>query len=185
MAIPRQQLTLAEFLELPDDEPALEYLDGLVTRKVSPKLRHGRTQGTFAERVNLYAEPRKLAIAVPEVRTTFAGASPVPDVSVFSWDRIPRDAHGELPDDVTIPPDIAVEVISPGQRIAKLIQRCRWYVEHGVRLALLFDPRRRFVYRFLPGEQETVLRGADRIDLAPVLPEFELTVDELFRSLKP
>jgi Uma2 family endonuclease len=185
MAVHRQGLTLAEFLELPEEEPALEYIEGQVTRKVSPKLRHGRIQGKFVERVNQYGEPRKLAMAVPEVRTSFAGASSIPDVSVFTWERIPRDSSGELPDEVTIPPDIAGEIISPGQQFARLAQRCRWYVEHGALLSLLFDPQRRLVYRFRPGERESVLRGAEPIDLAPVLPQFELSVEELFSSLRP
>ncbi len=37
----RRPIALAEFLALPEEEPALEYLDGVVTQKMSPKGRHG------------------------------------------------------------------------------------------------------------------------------------------------
>ena len=43
-----------------------------------------------------------------------SGVSRVPDVSIYTWDRIewdPRAERGAL-----IPPDIAIEIASPGQR---------------------------------------------------------------------
>jgi hypothetical protein len=61
--------------------------------------------------LNAYAEPRRLALALPETRTTFAGASLVPDLAVYRWERIPRTAEGMLADDSFVPPEIA----SPGQ----------------------------------------------------------------------
>jgi Uma2 family endonuclease len=40
MAIARQRPTLDTFLSLPEQKPALEYLDGEITQKMSPKLPH-------------------------------------------------------------------------------------------------------------------------------------------------
>ncbi|HEV8632979.1 MAG TPA: Uma2 family endonuclease, partial [Chloroflexota bacterium] len=71
----KQGLTLEEFLQLPEEEPALEYEDGVVTQKVSPKRRHGRLQGMLCELVNVFAQPRKLALAFTEARTVFRGRS--------------------------------------------------------------------------------------------------------------
>ena len=184
MAITQRRMTLEEFLELPEEEPALEYWDGMVTQKVSPKNKHGRLQWQLATLINLFSEPRKLAMAIPEARTTFAGASPVPDVVVYTWGRLPRDPDGELADDNVEPPDIAIEIVSPGQSASKLLQRCRWYVDNGVRIALLVNRRDRSVTRVRPGGDTMVLRGPDRIDLDPVLPDFAPTVQELFDSLR-
>jgi Uma2 family endonuclease len=39
---------LDEFLELPEEEPALEYEAGVVKQKVSPKAPHGRLQFRLA-----------------------------------------------------------------------------------------------------------------------------------------
>ena len=36
--------SLAAFLKLPDEKPAREFMDGMVSRKVSPKARHGGFQ---------------------------------------------------------------------------------------------------------------------------------------------
>src|SRR3712207_5720380 len=103
-------LTLEQFLALPDTKPALEYIDGEVSQKVAPRPKHSRLQGVFAHWFTAFAESRRLAMALPELRTTFAGASYVPDVAVFVWDRLPLDPAGELADECHEPPDIAIEI---------------------------------------------------------------------------
>jgi Uma2 family endonuclease len=185
MAIEPRRVTLEEFLALPEEEPALELEpDGTVTQKVSPKGRHSGLQGGFVELVNAFAVPRRLARALPELRTVFGGAAFVPDVSVYRWERIHWTAEGELPDDFVEPPDIAVEIISPGQTVTTLVRRCIWYVEHGVKLGLLIDPVDRSVLSFRLDALPRALRDADQIDLSEVLPEFQTTVDTLFNALK-
>jgi Uma2 family endonuclease len=186
MPIEQRRLTLDEFLALPEEEPALElHPDGTVTQKVSPKGRHSSLQGALIELINGFARRRRLALAFPELRTVFGGAAYVPDVAVYRWERIPRTAEGELLDDFTEPPDIVIEIISPGQTVTSLVRKCIWYVERGgVGLALLIDPLDRSVLLFHPNTMPRALRGADPIDLAEVLPEFEATVAGLFSTLK-
>jgi Uma2 family endonuclease len=184
MAITQRTLTLEQFLQLPEAEPALEYIDGVVTQKASPHGPHSTAQYRIAERINRHAEPRKLAFAFPELREVFGGSSPVPDVSVFRWDRIQRDVRGWAEGRFSAPPDIAIEIASPGQTVRALMARCRWYVEHGVIIAVLVRTSNETVTMVRHGQPDEVLRGADRIDLSPVLPDFELTVQELFDSLR-
>src|SRR5215210_1537121 len=93
-----RRMTLEEFLRLPEEEPPLEYWDENVTRKVSPQGKHGRLETKFAERVNRFAEPLRLAMAITELRATFGGGSPVPDVAVYRWDRVPLDPDGAVAD---------------------------------------------------------------------------------------
>ncbi len=184
MAILQRQVTLEEFLKLPEDKPALEFEDGMVTQKVSPKGQHSTLQSSIVKRVDSFALPRKLAMSFPELRSTFAGRSPVPDVSVYVWERIPFNDAGEVANDFYEPPDIAFEIVSPEQSVNALIRRCTWYVENGVRVALLIDPVDKSVVVFVFGQALRYLHGEDRIDLDDVLPGFELTVAELFSSLK-
>ena len=169
MAIVQQGLTLDEFLKLPEEEPAGGH--------------HSALQGAVCELISPFARPMKLAYAFLELRTTYGGHSYVPDAAVYRWERIPRTAAGEVADDFFKPPDIAVEVVSPEQSVNALVRRCLWYVDHGVRLALLIDPDDRSVIMFRPGSQPSALRGADRIDVADVLPGFQLTVADLFAAL--
>ncbi len=185
MAITARRLTLDEFLALPEEEPALELEpDGTVTQKVSPKGKHSALQDGFVALINGFARPRRLARAFPELRTVFGGAAYVPDVSVYRWARIPLTDEGEVADDFAEPPDIAVEIISPGQSVTGQVRRCVWYVEHGVEVALLVDPVDRVVLLFRPNAVPRALEGMDSIDLAAVVPGFEATVEQLFSALR-
>jgi Uma2 family endonuclease len=180
----RHGLTLEEFLDLPERKPALEYAaDGRVTQKVSPKGQHSRLQYKLAEWLNRQLEPGRVAFALPELRATFGGASYVPDVAVYRWERIPRTEDGEIADDFWEPPDVAIKIVSPRQGLARLIARCQWHVEHGVRLALLVVPRDRTVLVFRPYRTPQSLRGADVIALDELAPGLRLAVAEVFALL--
>ncbi len=184
MVIGQRRLTLQEFLALPEDEPALEYFAGDVTQKMSPKPRHGSLQTEIAQFVGRLCGPRRLARAFTETRATFGGASVVPDVIIYRWDRIPSDEHGDLPEDFTTPPDVAIEIASPGQSITDLIERCRWYVENGVRAALMLNPSDRSVRDLRPGRAPVKLVVGDELDLSDVLPGLRISLAELFRALR-
>lgn len=184
MAVATGRLTLEEFLNIPEEEPPLEYTDGVVSPKVSPKGRHSALQTALIQWLNEGAYQRKTAWALTELRVTFAGASVVPDISVFRWDRIPVDASGEIADIFAEAPDIAIEIVSPDQSVTALVRRCIWYVENGVQVALLVDPADRSVLAFRPEGPAVAWHGPDRIDLHEVLPDFDLTVEQLFASLR-
>ena len=183
MAVLQQGLTLEEFLMLPEEKPALEFWEGLVTQKGSPKTRHARMQYKFAELINHFAEPRKLALAFPELRATYDGSSLVPDVAVYWWERIPREPNGRPVNDLFLPPDIAIEIASPKQSLDDLANKCRWYVQHGVAIAITVDQENDNVTQFAANVEPRVLGEDEGIDLDAVLPGFHVTVKELFNTL--
>jgi Uma2 family endonuclease len=183
MAVAPRPLALEQFLELPEKKPALEYADGLVTQKVSPKGKHSRLQVELTECLDQAGRRNRLALAFTELRTTFAGVSRVPDIAVYRWERIPVDDSGEVAHDFREPPEIGVEIASPEQSGNAPVRRCLWYVSHGVNLSLLVDPSDRSVIAFRPDRVPEVWRGSDRIDVDELLPDLELTVEELFASL--
>ncbi|MEA2638692.1 MAG: hypothetical protein QOF51_86 [Chloroflexota bacterium] len=184
MATTEQSLTLEEFLALPEEEPALEYANGEMTQKVSPQGKHGVLQFRFADLVNRFAEPKQLAFAIPELRTIFGGFSRVPDVAVYRWNRIPVDDSGEVANTFPEPPDIAVEIVSPDQRVSTLLRRCVEFVDNGVVIALLIDPGDHLVITVRADRPVQTARGDERIDLDDVLPGFELTAQQLFDTLR-
>jgi Uma2 family endonuclease len=185
MAITRQGLTLEHFLALPEKKPALEYDDGMVTQKVPPAIRHSALQFQIATLFNRFTLPRKLARAFPELRTTFAGRSRVPDVSVVGWERIARLPDGKLVDGPLLePPLIVVEIRSPEQRRKALLPRCQWYADHGVALTLLVDPDDETITLFRAGESPQSLRIGHRIDFGATLSGFTLLVAEIFEALR-
>src|SRR5262252_4303342 len=140
MAIEQRRMTREEILTLPEEKPALELApDGTVTQKVAPKRRHSRLQVALILLVEGAA--RGQAFAFSELTVDFGDAVYVPDVAVYRRSRIPLTQEGEIAEGtMTDPPDIAVEIVSPGQRVTSLVRKCVWYVEHGVTLALIVDP---------------------------------------------
>jgi Uma2 family endonuclease len=109
------------------------------------------------------------------------GWAPVPDVAYYRRERIELRSQDEI-GDFHIPPDIAVEILSTGQSVGDLLEKSLRYAQLGVPISLVIDRADRTVYDVRPGEPLRILRGDDRIDLAPVLPNFPLTVRALFDS---
>src|SRR5439155_4937279 len=139
--------------------------DGTVIQKMSPKGRHSALQYGMCRQINAFAAPTRLAFAFPELRTVFGRAAYVPDVAVYRWARIPWTPEGEMPDDFNEPPDIAMEIVSPGQSVNSLMRRSLWYVENGVGVALVIDPEDRSVISFVAGQMPKALTGGDSIDM--------------------
>ena len=184
MAITRQGLGLAEFLELPEEKPALEYEAGRITQKVSPKAKHGRLQFRIAALIEAASEAGLLGLVFTELRTTFAGASRVPDVAFIKRARIQRNSEGELENDVTIPPDIAIEIRSPEQSIESQLRRCRDYVSQGVELALVIDPESRRVWALRSTGEERELSWDEQFNAGAVLPGLVIRPSAVFAELR-
>jgi len=175
-------LTLEQFLRLSERKPPLEFEDGEVKKKVSPKQRHSRLQVQLIRLIDRLGAPA--LDVLPELRVTFAGQSLVPDLAALRRERVPIDEHGEPEDDVFIPPDLVVEIVSPKQAVTTLVRRCVWYVENGVRIALLVDPADKSVILFRPDQPTRALRGDAVVDLTDLTPGLRFSAAEVFAALR-
>ena len=79
-----------------------------------------------------------------------------------------------------IPPDIAVEVISPDERTYDTHARVQDFLLAGTPLVWVIDPSLRTVTVHRPGGPITVHREDDDVDGGDVLPGFTLRVGDLF-----
>ncbi len=181
----REVLTLEQFLRLPEIKPALEFIRGRVVQKVSPNLHHSLVQLRFPQRINDFAEPAGIGLALPELRVSFEGESYVPDISFFASGRLPIEAKGRFGESVSIPPDLSIEILSPGQTVAKLSARLGRLIRKGVRLGWLVQPRRDRVFVFRPDRPPEELGAGSVLSGEAVLPGFALPLDELFGWLTP
>jgi Uma2 family endonuclease len=116
-------LTLLEFLQIPETKPASEFINGNIIQKPMPKGRHSRLQAQLCATINQVTEPAKIAYAFPELRCSFGDRSIVPDVAIFSWEKIPFTDNGEIPDNFNIAPDWVIEILSPEQSANKVIKK--------------------------------------------------------------
>jgi Uma2 family endonuclease len=175
-----QGLTLEQFLRLPEAKPALEYIDGKVVQKVSAKRVHSVLHSFLSTRIFEHVRPRRLGLPYIELRCTYGGRSLVHDLAYFPKGRIPKDATGKLVDDVFLAPDLAIEIISPGQTVKNLSARLTWCVAHGVRLGWLIQPTRERVLIFRPDRPAETLERDGSLSGEDVLPGFALPLAEMF-----
>ena len=77
--------SLETFLELPETKPASEFINNKISQKPMLQGKHSLLQGTLCEVINQVVKLKKIAIALPELRCTFGGASIVPDIAVLRW----------------------------------------------------------------------------------------------------
>ena len=178
-------LSLETFLRRPkiDDHPCLEYINGRIVAKLSPKLKHSAIQTLLAGTINPLAMPMGLGQAFTELRCTFDGRSIVPDVVFLLEDHIEIDEDGEFANDVLIPPDIHVEIISPKQGDAEADEKLRHSTAHGCSLGWLVHPARKTIDVYRPGSGPTRLGVEGILEGEPVLSGFRLPVVEVFEWL--
>jgi Uma2 family endonuclease len=177
-------MTLDEFLALPEEKPYLEYDNGVVRQKVAPQFDHTSLQLNFTERLNRLGRELRHGMALSEPRMVTPGWAPLPDVAYYRKERITPQSRRRF-GKIEIPPDIAVEIVSPDQTVRELLEKCVRYAAVGVAISLVVDPDDETIYAIRPGQTLRVLRGDDRIDLDDVLPGFDLTVQGLFDSIVP
>ncbi|XGW00536.1 MAG: Uma2 family endonuclease [Leptolyngbya sp. BL-A-14] len=181
---PAQSLTLEEFLQLPETKPASEYVDGQIIQKPMPQGKHSIIQGETVNVINAVVKPQKLARAFPELRCTFGGRSTVPDVSVFVWQRIPRDADGTVANVFQLAPDWTIEILSPEQSQTKVTRNILHCLKHGTQMGWLIDPEEKSVLVYTPPNQIVVFdEPDDRLPVPAFAIDVQLTVSTIFSWL--
>lgn len=150
---PTLELTLTDFLNLPETKPANEYIEGKIYPKPMPQGKHSAIQTFLASIINQVANSQKIARAFTELRCTFNQRSLVPDITVFTWEIIPVDANGEIENTFAIAPDWTIEILSPDQSSTRVINNILFCLNNGTELGWLIDPKERSVIIFRPREQ--------------------------------
>lgn len=179
---PPKTISLEEFLTLPETKPASEYIVGKVVQKPMLKARHSRLQSKLLEVINGVAAEPKIAYAFPELRCTFGDRSLVPDIAVLRWEHIQLDALGEPIDDVLIPPDWQIEILSPQQSPNRVMGNLLHSLKHGCQLGWLIDPDDRSVLVLQPDRQPTLCYDLDALPVLNLIAR-KLTVAEIFNWL--
>ncbi len=181
-ASPAQTLALEDFLKLPylEESPAWEYVDGIALQKPMPKTRHSILQKRLLDAVDDNSDDYT---ALPELRCTFGGRSVVPDVAVIAWDQIQINEMGEPEDDFTEAPDWTIEILSPDQKVTRVIDNILHCLRHGSKLGWMLDPDDYSILMFSPHQEPEVCRGARQLTVLEGI-ELVLTAEQVFAWLK-
>jgi Uma2 family endonuclease len=101
------------------------------------------------------------------------------DVCFYSHARWPRSQLGKgLP---PVPPDVAVEVFSSGNRPGEMIKRVSEYQEIGTLMIWVVYPARRSVVIHRPDDEPPLVLGEDAVlENLPELPGFRCPVSDFF-----
>lgn len=176
-------ISLENFLKLPDTKPASELINGKISEKAMPQGEHSRLQCKLCSTINEIAEPAKIACAFPELRCIFGGHVIVPDIAVFRWERLPLTASGRIANRFEIHPDWCIEILSPEQSITKVLEKLLLCSEHGTELCWLIIPEDETILTILPQQKIQLLKADEQL---PILSKIELplTVNQIFSWLK-
>jgi Uma2 family endonuclease len=101
-----------------------------------------------------------------------------PDASFIALERMPADQLHE--GHVRIPPDLAVEVVSPHDRYSEVARKREEYLRAGVRLVWVVDPPSRTVTVYRTDGSGSILREEEELSGEDVLPGFRCLVGQLF-----
>lgn len=176
------QLTLDKFLKLPETKPASDFINKEIVQKPMPQGEHSRLQTKLCSFINDVTESQKIAYAFTELRCTFGGASIVPDIAVFRWDRILKTASGRIANRFEIHPDWAIEILSPDQKLKKVLSKLLHCSRNGTELGWLLNPEEESVLAIFPGQRVELYEGADKLPTLEGM-ELELTVEKVFSWL--
>ena len=167
------RLSLDDFLRMPGiDDQRLELIDGEVYEKMSPRWGHGRLAFEIGYLLRPFgyaaAEPRAIIPGSPD----YDASSPIPDLAFY------RENPPAADDWMRRPPDVVVEVLSPGQGRRDARAKVDIYERFGVASVWVFDLQRKSVDVYEGGTRRT-LGPADTLS-TPVVPGLTIDLGTLF-----
>ncbi len=176
---------LEEFLTLPETKPASEFIDGKITQKPMPQGQHSAIQGELVTVFNAFTKPNRIAWAFPELRCTFGNRSTVPDVVVFTWERLATNDDGTIANQFTTAPDWTIEILSPEQTTTRVTRNILHCLAHGTQIGWLIDPNEKLIFTYTKDRTPCYFEVAT--DILPV-PEFaqglQLSLGQVFDWLQ-
>ena len=174
-------LTVEEFLALPETDTTYELIDERAVPKMSPKFFHSRLQKTLLFLLERYLSNQGRIEAEWAVRLKRNGKDwvPVPDLLYVSYERLPQDWMKDEP--CPLAPELALEIISPGQSFGDLTLKASDYLKAGVLRVWVIDPIVQSLSIFYPDTAPQTIKGAIVID-DEIFPDLKLSVEEIFRQ---
>jgi Uma2 family endonuclease len=171
--------------ELLSSEGFYEVVDGQIVEKPPMGVLGSTLASLLLELMGPYARNMKLGQVFSEVLfdlRPFVHGSRRPDLAFLSAAKWPLNRRGPETESWPIIPDLAVEIVSPTNYAAKVLEKVREYEQAGVGLVWVIYPSARELHVFDAGDRSGIrrLQGSDRLKGEPVLPGFQLDLTMLF-----
>ncbi len=173
-------MTAEELLGLPDDGFRYELIAGELHRLMPTGEEHGLTAMAFGWRLAQFVEVHKLG-RVYAAETGFKLAvNPdtvrAPDVAFIRKEKLAEVQKGYL----QIVPDLAVEVVSPSDVYTEVEDKVKDWLEFGVTVVVVVNPRQRTVKVHRSLTDVKVLTEKDVLELPDILLGWQLLIADIF-----
>ena len=169
------KMTLAEFLE--NDLEGYEYVKGELVPMPPATMIHGQISSKLHIRLGLYVEENRLGqLYIAETTFQLDDRAVKPDIAFVSTDRLPENREQASP----VPPDLAVEVVSPSDKHYDVTEKALAYLRAGTRLVWVIEPVAKTVMVYRSETDFTVLNYEDTLTGEDVVEGFACPVAQLF-----
>lgn len=176
--------SLADCIQINESESGglFELIDGVLVEK-AVSYEASVVALTVARLLGIFVSTHKLGlVSGADGFFRLSSSTRGPDVAFLSAARLP---DGRFPRQLypEVAPNLAVEVLSPGNTPAEMARKRLEYFQNGVQLVWIVDCVHRSVAVFTSPTDHRVLGDADTIDGGSVLPGFSATVASFFSDL--
>jgi Uma2 family endonuclease len=182
MSTTLQQITADELFAMPKDGFRYELVKGEL-RKMSPAgSEHGAIIVNITVLLGQHVKSNNLGVCFGAETGFKIATDPdtvrAPDVAFVSRERIPES--GITKKFWPGAPDLAVEVLSPGDSYEEVDEKVEDWLTAGARAVWIVNPKRRNVTVYRSMTDVTRLSEADELDGETVVPGFRCKVSEIF-----
>ena len=168
-------MTLEEFLE--SDLEGYEYIKGELIPVPPTSIEHGRISINLILPLGLHVRENQLGeVYVPDTRFRVGERVLMPDIAFLSNEHIPEDHSKASP----VPPDLAVEVVSPTDISRQIEEKAFAYLEAGTQLVWVLKPLSKTVTVYRSETDITLLTRNNTLTGEEVVKGFSCRVAELF-----
>jgi Uma2 family endonuclease len=169
------KMTLEEFLE--HDIEGYEYVKGELVPMAPPSREHGEISINVIRYLDAHVYQNKVG-RLYTAETTFQVAERImkPDVAFVSTAQLTGDRTKGFP----IPPDLAVEVVSPSDVQSRIAEKALAYLNAGTRLVWVLEPVSQTVTVYRSETNIETLTRDDTLTGENVIPGFTCPVAHLF-----
>ena len=167
-------MTLEEFLA--SDLEGYEYIGGELIPTMSTSLKHATISLELGARLLLHVRENQLGDVYTAAGFRVGERGLIPDVAFLSKDRIPDDTDKASP----IPPDLAVEVVSPTDVSDRIEEKAFAYLAAGTQLVWVLRQKSKTVMVYRSETDIKLLTRNDTLTGEDVVEGFACPVAELF-----
>ncbi len=175
-------LTADDLLRLHSKGVRGELIRGVLCETMPTVGEHGEIVMNLGVALGAFVKPRRLGRLAGSDAGILLGRNPdtvrEPDLAFISSQRLPLNVRN--PGYYEVPPDLVVEVASPGDTRTEVSDKAQMWLRSGVRTAWIVHPDTRTVDVYHEDGSIVTLAEDDILDGGEVLPGFECRVRAVF-----